>query len=176
MDRGGRHLDCCLRCQLCRCDVALATDEPAFNLQSALCLAKLQGCLWVPGAGNDYQKDIQFRKLNASKDTILVKVVRGAQASQAHMHVASESPCHLPALSLASMWCSLILQCAKQETLIPNTEVLVGDVLMLDTGDKVVADGLVIHGHGLVIDEASLTGESEPQRKGSEDPWCRSGT
>lgn len=29
------------------------------------------------GAGNDYQKDLQFRKLNAVKDTIDIKVLRG---------------------------------------------------------------------------------------------------
>jgi hypothetical protein len=28
------------------------------------------------GAGNDYQKDLQFRKLNAVKDIIEIKVVR----------------------------------------------------------------------------------------------------
>ena len=31
------------------------------------------------GAGNDYQKDLQFRKLNAAKDAIDVKVVRGGE-------------------------------------------------------------------------------------------------
>jgi hypothetical protein len=31
------------------------------------------------GAGNDYQKDLQFRKLNAQKDVIEVKVFRGGQ-------------------------------------------------------------------------------------------------
>ena len=39
-----------------------------------------------------------------------------------------------------------------------------------------IADGVVFESHGLVIDEASLTGESEPIKKGAEDPWCRSGT
>ena len=53
---------------------------------------------------------------------------------------------------------------------------LVGDVLILDTGDKVVADGVLLEAHGLVIDEASLTGESEPVRKNADDVWCRSGT
>jgi hypothetical protein len=43
-------------------------------------------------------------------------------------------------------------------------------------GDKVVADGLVVESHGLVVDEASLTGESDPIKKNEEDPWCRSGT
>ena len=54
--------------------------------------------------------------------------------------------------------------------------VVVGDVLILDTGDKVVADGVLLETHGMVIDEASLTGESEPVRKNADDVWCRSGT
>ena len=42
---------------------------------------------------------------------------------------------------------------------------------------KVVADCLVIESFGLVVDEASLTGEAEPIKKDrSEDPWVRSGT
>ena len=50
-------------------------------------------------------------------------------------------------------------------------------MLLLDTGDKVVADGVMAGGHNLVIDEASLTGESDPIKKSrDEDPWCRSGT
>ncbi len=57
-----------------------------------------------------------------------------------------------------------------------NSEVVVGDVLCLDTGDKIVADGYMIDGHGLVVDEASLTGEAEPIKKGERDPWMRSGT
>ena len=61
--------------------------------------------------------------------------------------------------------------------LVTNTDVVVGDILLLDTGDKVVADGLVVESYGLVLDEASLTGESDPIKKGPEDdPWCRSGT
>lgn len=33
------------------------------------------------GAGNDYQKDLQFRKLNAVKDIIGIKVIRGGQVT-----------------------------------------------------------------------------------------------
>ena len=40
-----------------------------------------------------------------------------------------------------------------------------------------MADGVAVVSHGLVVDEASLTGESEPLHKGpQEDPWCKSGT
>ncbi|CAK0781476.1 hypothetical protein CVIRNUC_005383 [Coccomyxa viridis] len=63
-----------------------------------------------------------------------------------------------------------------KQIVLKNTDVLVGDVLLLNTGDKVIADGLVIESFGLVIDEASLTGESDPMHKGPKDPWCRSGT
>ena len=97
---------------------------------------------FVTGAGNDFQKDKQFQKLNAVKDTIRVKVVR-----------------------------------AGEEVLIENLDIVVGDLLVLDTGDKIVADGVAVESFGLVVDEASLTGESEPLAKGpKEDPWCRSGT
>ncbi len=50
-------------------------------------------------------------------------------------------------------------------------------MLVLHTGDKVAADGYVIEAHGLVADEASLTGEADPVKKAPDaDPWCRSGT
>ncbi|KAF8057240.1 ACA11 [Scenedesmus sp. PABB004] len=90
---------------------------------------------------NDYQKDLQFRKLNAQKDVIQVKAVRGGATA-----------------------------------LLNNSDVVVGDLLLLDTGDKVVADGVVVDSFGLVLDEASLTGESDPIKKNDDDPWCRSGT
>ncbi len=113
--------------------------------------------------------------------------------------------------------------------MVPNTEVVVGDVMFLDTGDKIIADGIVIdaqvcvatearccsraawtmraqeangggpahfpvsgkrscittatpacipnNSQGLIIDEASLTGESDPIKKDADtDPWVRSGT
>ncbi len=59
------------------------------------------------------------------------------------------------------------------EQVIPNTHVLVGDVLLLEAGDKVVADGVYVHGYDLVIDESSLTGESDPMKKHEGEPWCR---
>ena len=56
-------------------------------------------------------------------------------------------------------------------------ELAVGDILMLDAGDKIVADCLLFDHQGIVLDEASLTGESEPIKKSPElDPWIRSGT
>ena len=93
------------------------------------------------GAGNDYQKDKQFKKLNAQKDKLEVKVIRDGE-----------------------------------QMLVENTEVVVGDLLLLDTGDKIVADGIIAKSFNLVVDEAALTGESEPLNKGDEDVWCMSGS
>ena len=95
----------------------------------------------IIGAGNDYQKDKQFRKLNEKKDLLDVKMIRGGV-----------------------------------QVLIPNPEIVVGDVIILQTGDKITADGIVTDSNNMVVDEASLTGESEPIKKGSKDMFCRAGT
>lgn len=43
---------------------------------------------------------------------------------------------------------------------VPSREVVVGDILSLDAGDYVPADGRLIEDHSLQINESSLTGES----------------
>lgn len=43
---------------------------------------------------------------------------------------------------------------------IPSREVIVGDILVLDAGDYISADGRIIESHSLQINESSLTGES----------------
>uniref|UniRef100_A0A803MGG2 Calcium-transporting ATPase n=1 Tax=Chenopodium quinoa TaxID=63459 RepID=A0A803MGG2_CHEQI len=40
-------------------------------------------------------------------------------------------------------------------------EIVVGDIVCLNTGDQVPADGLFVDGHSLQIDESSMTGESD---------------
>lgn len=51
------------------------------------------------------------------------------------------------------------------EASIPDYEVVRGDILVLREGEKVSADARVIATNGLKLDEASLTGESEPVDK-----------
>jgi len=46
-----------------------------------------------------------------------------------------------------------------------SDEVIPGDLVRLEPGDQVVADGRVAEGRGLSIDESILTGESDPVRK-----------
>jgi magnesium-transporting ATPase (P-type) len=48
---------------------------------------------------------------------------------------------------------------------IPAREVVPGDVLLLEAGDRVAADGLIARSRNLLIDEAILTGESLPVNK-----------
>ena len=45
---------------------------------------------------------------------------------------------------------------------VPVDQVVVGDLVRLTAGDQVVADGTVMSADGLTLDEANLTGESEP--------------
>ncbi len=48
-----------------------------------------------------------------------------------------------------------------EERIIPDKEVVPGDILVLREGEKVPADARVIRAHALSLDEAALTGESE---------------
>lgn len=48
---------------------------------------------------------------------------------------------------------------------IPSREVLPGDILILEAGDLVVADGRIIESYSLKINESALTGESEAVEK-----------
>ncbi|WP_097013967.1 calcium-translocating P-type ATPase, PMCA-type [Anaerocolumna aminovalerica] len=44
-------------------------------------------------------------------------------------------------------------------------ELVVGDILLLSTGDKIPADGRLLESMGLAADESALTGESVPAKK-----------
>ena len=53
---------------------------------------------------------------------------------------------------------------------------LPGDLVHLAIGDQVPADGLFVSGFSVLIDESSLTGESEPVMVTSQNPFLLSGT
>jgi Ca2+-transporting ATPase len=79
---------------------------------------------------SEYRSDREFEALNAHKEAVRVKVMRGGRVY-----------------------------------LIPLEDVVVGDLVLLETGDEVPADGRLIHATGLVLDQSLMTGESEPAPK-----------
>jgi len=52
----------------------------------------------------------------------------------------------------------------------------VGDVVCLDQGARIPADGLYLSGSGLHVDMSSMTGESIAIKKGHGNPFLLSGT
>jgi P-type Ca2+ transporter type 2C len=84
----------------------------------------------VVTATNNYNKEQQFRKLNAIKDDGKIGVLRDGKV---HDH--------------------------------PIREILVGDIIVLNAGDKVPADGILLAGSDVVCNESALTGESEDKTK-----------
>jgi Ca2+-transporting ATPase len=79
---------------------------------------------------SEYKSDREFELLNAHKDSIHVKVVRGGT-----FH-------------------TVLLE-----------EVVVGDTVLLETGDEIPADGRLTQATELYVDQSLMTGESEPARK-----------
>ena len=67
---------------------------------------------------------------------------------------------------LNSPTCFVIRDGNKQE--IDTTFVVPGDIIVLKTGDLVPADARIIDCESFAVDEASLTGESEPSEKSPE--------
>ncbi|XP_048403341.1 plasma membrane calcium-transporting ATPase 2 isoform X14 [Stegostoma tigrinum] len=60
---------------------------------------------------------------------------------------------------------------------IPVSEIVTGDIAQVKYGDLLPADGILIQGNDLKIDESSLTGESDHVRKSADkDPMLLSGT
>ncbi|BBN09745.1 hypothetical protein MPTK1_4g22320 [Marchantia polymorpha subsp. ruderalis] len=54
-------------------------------------------------------------------------------------------------------------------------DLVVGDIVHLNVGDQIPGDGLLVEGQSLVIDESSMTGESDPMSKDDDHPFMLSG-
>jgi len=52
-----------------------------------------------------------------------------------------------------------------EEDIIPDEELVPGDIIVLREGEKVPADARIIHSESLQVDESALTGESNPKFK-----------
>uniref|UniRef100_A0A3B3ZPZ8 Calcium-transporting ATPase n=1 Tax=Periophthalmus magnuspinnatus TaxID=409849 RepID=A0A3B3ZPZ8_9GOBI len=66
---------------------------------------------------------------------------------------------------------------AGQVIQLPVSDIVVGDIAQIKYGDLLPADGILIQGNDLKIDESSLTGESDHVKKSADkDPMLLSGT
>lgn len=54
-------------------------------------------------------------------------------------------------------------------------DIVVGDIVPLRIGDQVPADGVLVSGHSLALDESSMTGESKIVHKDQKSPFLMSG-
>ncbi|MDE7263192.1 MAG: calcium-translocating P-type ATPase, PMCA-type [Anaeroplasmataceae bacterium] len=52
---------------------------------------------------------------------------------------------------------------------VPSSELVVGDILLLEAGDHISADARILECYNLAVDESALTGESLPVHKTAED-------
>lgn len=95
---------------------------------------------------SEYRSDREFEVLNAQKESLRAKVLRGGE-----FHT------------------------------VPLEEVVVGDLVTLEMGDEVPADGRLVKATDLYLDQSLMTGESEPVHKralpddtadGFEQPGC----
>jgi len=84
----------------------------------------------VVSAGNDWQKERQFAKLNAKKEDRYIQVVRSGKTQDISVY-----------------------------------DILVGDVVCINQGDLIPADGIIIESNEVKCDESSATGESDQMKK-----------
>ncbi|HWR44768.1 calcium-translocating P-type ATPase, SERCA-type [Sporomusa sp.] len=93
--------------------------------------------------------------------TILIIVLMNAVLGFVQEYRAEQS---LAALKkLASPTARVVRNSMVQQ--IPARELVPGDILVLEAGDKLAADGRLIDVHNMEVEEAALTGESMPVRK-----------
>ncbi|KAH9440162.1 hypothetical protein Pst134EB_030791 [Puccinia striiformis f. sp. tritici] len=104
--------------------------EPQVDWVEGVAILVAVAIVTLVGSVNDYQKELQFKKLNAKKEDRSIKVIRQGQ-----------------------------------EQILQIGEILVGDILLINAGDLLPADGIFLEGYEVKCDESSVTGESDLIRK-----------
>ncbi|KAJ0654584.1 putative P-type Ca(2+) transporter [Helianthus annuus] len=115
-------------------------------------------------ATSDFRQSLQFQNLNAEKRNIQIEV---------WVLIKMYSTCCCCNVS-ANLSFNQITRGGRREK-VSIYDVVVGDVIPLNIGDQVPADGLLIKGHSLAIDESSMTGESKIVHKDQKSPFLMSG-
>jgi Ca2+-transporting ATPase len=120
---------------------------PIFNF---LILILLVTGIIVAVLGSPGETVITFVVVFLNSATVIIQQYRAQKA--------------LESLRQISALKATVLRDGKQSE-IPNRELVPGDVVILNQGDKIPADGRIVNQVNLTIDEAPLTGESEPVEK-----------
>ncbi|KAG0341571.1 hypothetical protein BG004_005985 [Podila humilis] len=109
-------------------------DEPRVGwVEGAAILAAVAAVVFT-NAINDYQKERQFRKLNAKKDDRSVKLLRDGREQEVNVKL-----------------------------------VQVGDIMLMEPGDLLAVDGVIIKSYNITCDESSATGESDALKKDADE-------
>jgi Ca2+ transporting ATPase len=116
-------------------------DHPETGWVEGACIILAVVVVTIVTAMNDYQKEAQFRALNAVKEDEKIKVIRNGVPAE------------------VSKW-----------------SLAVGDIVRVDLGDIIPADGIVFDGKEIKMDESAMTGESDLMAKSVENPFLLSGT
>ncbi|KAG0321173.1 hypothetical protein BGZ99_004074 [Dissophora globulifera] len=108
-------------------------NEPRVGWVEGVAILAAVAAVVFTNAINDYQKERQFRKLNAKKEDRQVKLLRDGREQEVNIK-----------------------------------EVQVGDIMMMEPGDLLAVDGIVLQSHNITCDESSATGESDALKKDTE--------
>ncbi|KAL4093588.1 hypothetical protein PRIC1_011020 [Phytophthora ramorum] len=116
-------------------------DHPDTGWIEGACIIFAVLVVTMVTAVNDYQKEAQFRALNAVKEDEKIKVIRNGVPAE-----------------------------------VGKFGLMVGDIVRVDLGDIIPADGIVFDQKELKLDESAMTGESDLMVKNTDNPFLLSGT
>ena len=120
---------------------------PIINLLIIIYLA-VAVALFIFGAGSQTYVTFAILGINA-----IVAIVQQLRAEK-----------QLEALKKLSTTTSVVIR-DGEEMMLPTDQIVIGDIIKFHQGDKIPADCRIIEGINLLLNESSLTGESEPVRK-----------
>jgi Ca2+-transporting ATPase len=103
----------------------------------------------------------QFEGLPVEGIVIAIIVLLNAGLGTFQEHRSEQALAKLRSLTAPSVW---VLRDGKLAR-VPSTELVPGDVVRVEAGERVPADGTCVDGEGVMVDEAVLTGESVPVEK-----------